>query len=107
MKDVCTKTTTYKGDSLRSPRLLLLAARKLISNMICARHSLVEGGGRTWCFYAADCIQDGFEVVKRVDSRTEGLELPLCKDFGPGRLKVVYGPGAVTRTDVEIDLDER
>ncbi|GMH85202.1 hypothetical protein TrST_g10915 [Triparma strigata] len=68
--------------------------------------SLVEGGGRSWCFYAADCIEGGFEVLSRFDEGLEEVNLPLCREFTGGKAKVVYVGGAVVRTDVEIDLDE-
>ena len=67
--------------------------------------SLVEGGGRAWQFGACDCIDDGFEVLKRVDDRTLDISLPLSREFCGGKIKVVYGGGAVVRTDLEIDLD--
>ena len=54
---------------------------------------------------ACDCIEDGLEVLKRVDDRCLDIVLPLSKEFSGGKMKVVYEPGAVVRTDLEIDLD--
>ena len=67
--------------------------------------SLVEGGGRAWMFGEADAIEDGHEILSRVNERTLDIVLPLSKKFCGGRMEVVYPGGAVVRSDLEIDLE--
>jgi len=64
--------------------------------------SLTEGGGRAWCWDESEVV-DGLPPIKSAAGL--GIELPLMDRFrctSSGGLRIVYGGGAVIRSDLEI-----
>jgi len=64
--------------------------------------SLMEGGGRSWFWDESEAVNGGLQLIGK--GLGHSIELPKLNRFKPqhGGLKVVYGGGAVVRSDLEI-----